>query len=121
MLIELPKGDIIIDKKSYLKDFKINIAANHQMRCKFIAITSKKDIPFDIVVYNWKFKLNIKTIFIDVTGIEMNSNKNINITVTYNIFSKDLRLNGTIDKTNINMQVDSFKRITQLISDIFLK
>ena len=121
MLIELPKGDIVIDKKSYLKDFKINIAANHQIRCKFIAVTSKKDIPFDIVIYNWKFKLNIKTISIDVTGIEMNSNKNIHLTVTYNIFSKDLHLNGVIDKNNINMRLDDFESISQLVSDIFLK
>lgn len=121
MLIELPKGDIVIDKKSYLKHFKINIAPNHQMRCKFIAITSEKDIPFDIVIYNWKLNLNIKTISVDVTGVEMNSKKNIQLTVSYNIFSKDLRLNGIIAKNNINMQIDGFNSISQLISDIFLK
>ncbi len=120
MLIEMPKGNISIDKKEYLRDFRINIL-DHQMRCKFIAVTSNKDIPFDLVVYNWKFKLNIKTVSIDITAMEMNSNKNIQVNVSYNIFSKDLRMNGFIDKKNVDMKIDSFDRISQLISDIFLK
>ena len=121
MLIELPKGDIKIDKNPYIKDFKLNIAPNHQMRCKFIAIASNKDIPLDFVVYNWSFKLNIKTISINITAMEMNSKKNIQLTLSYNIFLKDLHMNAIINKNNINMQVKSFYSILKLLSDIFLK
>lgn len=121
MLIELSKGDIMINKNPHLKDFKLNIAPNHQMRCKFIAITSNKDIPLDFVVYNWSFKLNIKTISIIITAMEMNSKKNIQLTLSYNILRRYWHLNGIIDKNNINMNIKSLYRISELFIDIFLK
>lgn len=120
MIIELPSGDVKIDGKPYIKDFRINIAPEHQMRCKFVAIVGKEEIPFDIIIYNWDVKLSISTIKITVVGLEKKSNNQIRCEINYKILQRKFNVTGKIGSKKIDVETNNHLELFQVINDIFL-
>lgn len=108
MIIRLPSGEITVDGKAVLKDVKLNIASNNQLRLKFIYFTKiNVEIPLDIVVYKYTKpvveKLTNVVIYID--GEELNSGINFNLKLTYSILNRRLNVSGNIGDDNININM----------------
>lgn len=108
MIIKLPSGEITVDGKAVLKDVKLNIASNNQLRLKFIYFTKRNvEIPLDIVVYKYTKpvveKLTNVVIYID--GEELNNGINFNLKLTYSILNRRLNVSGNIGDDNININM----------------
>lgn len=108
VIIRLPSGEITVDGKAVLKDVKLNIASNNQLRLKFIYFTKRNvEIPLDIVVYKYTKpvveKLTNVVIYID--GEELNNGINFNLKLTYSILNRRLNVSGNIGDDNININM----------------
>lgn len=124
MLIELPSGDVAVDEKPIVSDFRINITRKHQIRIKFNAIKDDKRIPLDIIIYRWDLVLpsvrKLTSVGVKFEGIENESKKRMNCTLSYKFLAKEWELIGMLGVENFNIQSKEFKRISLLFSDIFL-
>ena len=123
MIIELPPGNVVIDKTPYISNFKINIAKNHQLRIRFNAIKGERVIPFDIVIFRWDLILpslgKLAQVGIKVNGKEMHSNKDIKVSISIHLVSKQFTMAGTINNLPADIS-GSFKSICKYFADIFL-
>lgn len=124
MRIDLPSGEVLIDNKAYIEDFRINLAPNHQIRCKFNAICSSKKVPFDVVIYRWDFIMpfhgKIGAVDISLNGEERNTSKPIKCTVSFNILSKKWSVKGLLGTKDVDMSFTHYDELFRLINDIFL-
>lgn len=121
MIIRLPSGEITVDGKAVLKDVKLNIASNNQLRLKFIYFTKRNvEIPLDIVVYKYTKpvveKLTNVVIYID--GEELNSGINFNLKLTYSILNRRLNVSGNIGDDNININMCNASNALVLLDKI---
>lgn len=121
MIIRLPSGEITVDEKAVLKDVKLNIASNNQLRLKFIYFTKRNvEIPLDIVVYKYTKpvveKLTNVVIYID--GEELNSGINFNLKLTYSILNRRLNVSGNIGDDNININMYNASNALVLLDKI---
>lgn len=105
MLLELPKGNIMVDHKpGPVEDLRVNVAPNRQLRIKFNVIRDGQDpVPLDIVVYEYKPTLEgLASLAIGAEGIEMTTNRPFKLTLSYDFLKKRWRLRGLFNGKNID-------------------
>ncbi len=108
MILSIPL--ISIDKKTEIKDVKMNIAGNKQMRLKGKIMDNGTEAPFDFVVYSYKFnieKVSILTFKID--GENYLKRNNLKIEISFNIITRKYILK--INSSQVNVTVSNFMEL----------
>jgi hypothetical protein len=115
VLIEFLEKPIRINGKEPVKDFRLNIAENHQMRCKMVWIGNEPEappVPIDIVVYEWTIpRLEKFTLSISIDGLEMVSKQRFNFKLQYDFMHKNWRLRGTINDRSVEKTMHSIVEV----------
>lgn len=121
MIIKLPDGEVTIDGKAVLKNVKLNIASNNQLRLKFVYFTKrKKEIPLDIVVYKYTKPVleKLTNVVIYVNGEELNNRIDFNLKLIYSIINRRLNISGNIGDDNINTNMYNTSDALMLLDEV---
>lgn len=121
MIIKLPDGEVTIDGKAVLKNVKLNIASNNQLRLKFVYFTKrKKEIPLDIVVYKYTKPVieKLTNVVIHVNGEELNNRIDFNLKLIYSIINRRLNISGNIGDDNINTNMYNTSDALMLLDEV---
>lgn len=121
MIIKLPDGEVTIDGKAVLKNVKLNIASNNQLRLKFVYFTKrKKEIPLDIVVYKYTKPVleKLTNLVIYVNGEELNNRIDFNLKLIYSIINRRLNISGNIGDDNINTNMYNTSDALMLLDEV---
>lgn len=114
MLLEILKEPILVDGVERVKDVRLNIASNHQMRLKATYLSEGDDDPIDIVVYNWTVpKMEKLSLSISIDGKEMLRNIKFELKLSYDFLRRSWRLKGKFGSNHLNREL-------AMITDIFL-
>ena len=109
MLFKIPT--IEQDGQEIINNFRCNLQAKQrQARIKMNLVTrQKKEIPIDVAVMgvsNIGFNLSVNpSIYVDVSGINMNKDANFSIRITGNV-NRTVTVTGHVGNEHVNMTLD---------------
>ena len=121
VLIEFLKEPVLVDGSEYLKDLRINITKDKQMRLKAKYLNTGKEIPIDLVVYRFTLPNFSKPpiISISLDGRNMTVSGNFTMMVSYNYISGKWKLKyDSITKSIRKEGHNLLKEITEIIHDV---
>lgn len=117
MLLEFPKGNVMVDRKpGPVEDLRINVAPNRQLRIKFNVLRDEQDpVPLDIVVYEYHPCLEgIAHLAIAAEGKEMNTNRPFKLTLSYDFLKKRWKIKGGFNGKDIDETMEHFIEIVNI-------
>ena len=112
-------GDIVRGGKKIASDLKCDFQ-DHKFYVKGMLVDAKGNcVPKDIVITNWGFaNLAISGISFKFAGIERNTNKQIKLDVSYNVWNHKTHFKGTIGASSIDDHVSTYDEIFAIIAKI---
>ena len=120
MVISLPKGDVMIDGVAVCRDFKINFADDHRLRCKTTLLVGEHEIPLDLVIYQWETSISkLLTFKLTFNGMEMKRKSMIGGQLEVHPFKQQFTFDANINSKHVHLCVSGFKYfIAGLISEV---
>lgn len=123
MLLESLNGHpITINGSPLASDIRLNIVhENHQARFKMTYIKDDKNIPIDIIIFNYtlpKLTINNGGVSVTLSGIEQTKNVQFKINVTYNFFRKKWIVTGALSGKPINKELNNIFEIIEIFKEI---
>ena len=121
MLIEFLDKPVMVDGQEYVKDLRINITKDKQMRLKTKYLVSGEAIPIDLVVYRFMAPnfSKVPTISISLEGRNMTINSNFTMNVSYNYMSGKWKLRYESTTKSIKAEGHNLlKQVTEIIHDV---
>lgn len=123
MLLECLNGQpIAVNKSPLIDNVRLNIDnENHQARFKMLYVKDDKNIPIDIIVFNYtlpKLAVNNGGVSVTLSGIEQNKNVQFKITVTYTFFKKKWVVTGALSGKPINKELNNIFEIIEIFKEI---
>lgn len=123
MLLESLNGHpITINGSPLANDIRLNIVhENHQARFKMTYIKDDKNIPIDIIIFNYtlpKLTINNGGVSVTLSGIEQTKNVQFKINVTYNFFRKKWIVTGALSGKPINKELNNIFEIIEIFKEI---
>lgn len=123
MLLECLNGQpITVNKSPLIDNVRLNIDnENHQARFKMLYVKDDKNIPIDIIVFNYtlpKLAVNNGGVSVTLSGIEQNKNVQFKITVTYAFFKKKWVVTGALSGKPINKELNNIFEIIEIFKEI---
>lgn len=121
MLIEILKEPILVDSKPVLKNVRLNIVENNQLRLKATYLGQQdgaEDSQVDIVVFRWTIpKLDKLAISISIDGKEMLRNLSFGLKLSYDFLHREWRLKGKFGSRQVNQTLESISSILLVVRD----
>lgn len=114
MLLEFT-GDqpVMVDKKPLLKNFRLNLPGNNQLRLKFDYIDEGgSSNPVDLVVYNYS-EVGLKGARLRITfkGEERLNSTPFKLSLGYEFLKRRWRLSGTIAQQEVDEEHPTFMEL----------
>ena len=114
MLIEF-MNVITVDKKPFMEDVRLNNQpANRQLRLKLTYINGETKTPIDLVIFNWAPKIEKFNLAISIDGEERTTNTKFIIKVSYDVFKRQINVNGKVDDTDLKLSISNVKELMEL-------
>jgi len=118
MLIDCIGTPVKVDGNEILKDLRLNVAGNHQLRIKMTYLFAESEVPVDIVVFNYSLpKLDKTSLGIHINGKEMITGLTFRVWLGYNFLAKKWILKGNVGSKEIKREMSTFLEIIQVIKD----
>lgn len=120
MLIEILKEPILVDSKPVLKNVRLNIVENNQLRLKatYLGQQDGAEEQVDIVVFRWTIpKLDKLSISISIDGKEMLRNLPFGLKLSYDFLHREWRLKGKFGNRQVNQTLESIGSIMLVVRD----
>lgn len=111
-----------MDQKPVMRNLKINIAPNHQMRAKFDVVVTRQPVnsdfeiidikPVDLVVYDYQYRVDgLTSIAITAKGQERNTKNSFNLTLSIDVLRRRINVRGNCGQKIIQETLNSFSEI----------
>lgn len=119
MLIEFLKEPILVDSVPVVKNIRVNIAANHQLRLKATYLRqSDPDDHVDIVILRWTIPtLDKLSISITIDGKEMLRNLAFSLKLSYDFLHREWRLRGKFGADAVNKKLGSIGDLITIVRE----
>lgn len=119
MLIECIGNPIKADGEEVLKDLRLNLAPNHQMRIKVKYLFEESEVPVDIVIFNYSSpRLDKLSLSISIDGKEMTHKINFRVNLAYSFMTHKWTLKGTVGGNPVKKELSTFLEIFQVIKEL---
>ncbi|MCM1220115.1 MAG: hypothetical protein NC548_37055 [Lachnospiraceae bacterium] len=118
MLIECIGNPVKVDGKDLLKDFRLNIAGNNQLRFKANYLFEESEVPVDIVIFNYSLpKLDKLSLGITIDGEEMIKKIKFKLRLAYSFLDRKWIIKGTFGTREIKYEMSTFLEIIQVVKE----
>lgn len=119
MLIEFLKEPILVDSVPVVKNIRLNIAANHQLRLKATYLQqSGPEDHVDIVILRWTIPtLDKLSISISIDGKEMLRNLAFSLKLSYDFLHREWSLRGKFGTKAVNTKLESVASLITIVRE----
>lgn len=119
MLFECINAPIKVDGKEVIKDFRMNIQDMNKLRAKFTWVADGKNLPFDIVIYNFSTPVvEGMNATMTINGEEYAHHIPFYVKISYSLFGKKMMLHGSINKKSVSYELRSPADIVRIVPEI---
>lgn len=118
MLLEFTGDQVVmVNKKPLLKNFRLNLAGNKQLRLKLDYLKPDgTDAPVDVVVYHYSgVELKGARLQITFTGEERLRTLDFKLALSYEFLKRKWKLSGNIGPNEVSEELGTFLELITVI------
>ena len=114
MIIEF-LDTILIDKSPVADNLRLNIKPEtRQLRLKLNWLNQDRNIPIDLVIYNWSPYIDKLKFNLSIDGKELTSNKSFIVDLSYDIFKRRIKVKGNIGEEDVKYTASNIKDLLEI-------
>lgn len=119
MLLECLGSPVIADGKPRVKDIRLNLPNKNQCRLRFNWVDGGKDVPFDIVIYDFsRPELDKANVSITINGEEYGQHIPFFLKISFSFFGRKWILNGSINNRSLSYELHTLLDLELVVQEM---
>lgn len=120
MLLEVQNNQILVDKKPFIEDFRINVDPSRQLlrlKTKYVMLNQEQE-SVDLALAYTKPQISLPLVVIELTGQELLRNIEFNLTLSFHLLKMRFHIKGRFGGKKIDDQPTGIIDFLKLIKSV---